>query len=217
MVRAGSPAAPEVHLCSPPMELLLIRHALPVRIDGGDGPADPELSEVGHRQATALAEWLVAHSPVEAIWSSPMRRARQTAAPLETALGLTAEIDDELREFDADESHYIPMEELRGSDDPRWRELIERLGAPEQFAFRDVAAAAVERVVVANPGRSVAVVCHGGVVNAYVSSILGIDRPLFFEPTYTSISRVMASSRGHRSLVSVNEIPHLPELRSGPG
>lgn len=194
------------------MELLLIRHALPLRVDGGDGPADPELSEAGHEQAAALAGWL-RDEPVDAIWSSPMRRARQTAAPLETALGLAAVVDNDLREFDADESHYIPIEELRGSDDPRWRELIERLGAPEQFAFRDQASAAVERAVDANPGRKVAVVCHGGVINAYLSTILKIERPLFFEPTYTSISRVMASSRGFRSLVSVNEIPHMPGLR----
>ena len=194
------------------MELLLIRHALPIRIDDGDGPADPDLSEIGHRQAATLAEWLVAEG-LDAIWSSPMSRARQTAAPVEAALGLEATVDDDLKEFDAEEPHYVPMEELKGTDDPRWRELIERLGAPEQFAFRDLAAAAVERVVEAHSGQRVAVVCHGGVINAYLSTILGIDRPLFFEPTYTSISRVMASSRGHRSLVSVNEIPHMPELR----
>lgn len=197
------------------MELLLIRHALPLRIDGGDGPADPELSETGHQQAAALADWLE-HEHLDAVWSSPMRRARQTAGPIEAAFGLDAHIDDDLREFDADESHYIPIEELRGTDDPRWRELVERLGAPEQFAFRDQAAAAVERVVEAHGGQTVAVVCHGGVINAYLSTILGIDRPLFFEPSYTSISRVKASSRGHRSLVSVNEIPHLPELRRIP-
>ncbi len=196
----------------PAMELLLIRHALPVRIDEGDGPADPDLSDDGHEQAAALATWLLDEG-LDAIWSSPMRRARQTAAPIEEATGLTASIDDDLKEFDADESHYIPMEELKGTDDPRWQELIERLGAPEQYAFRDLAAAAVERIVEAHPGERVAVVCHGGVVNAYLSTILGIDRPLFFEPTYTSISRVMASSRGHRSLVSVNEIPHVPHLR----
>ena len=196
------------------MELILVRHALPVRIDGGDGPADPSLSEDGRRQAQALASWL-ADEPIDAIWSSPMRRARETAAPLEEATGLLAEIDVDLREFDADEVHYIPMEELT-TDDPRWRELIARLGSPEKFAFRDVAAAAVERIVAANPGRTVVVVCHGGVVNAYLSSILHIDRPLFFEPTYTSISRVRASSSGVRSLVSVNEIPHMPELRRSP-
>lgn len=196
------------------MNLLLIRHALPVRIDGGDGdgPADPDLSEVGHSQAAALGAWL-AGEEIDQIWSSPMRRARQTAEPVERALGLEAIVDPGLREFDAEEPHYIPMEELRGSDDPRWQELVARLGSPEQYAFRDEASATIERVVAANPGRSVAIVCHGGVINAYLSTILHIERPLFFEPTYTSISRVVAASSGVRSLVSVNEIPHLPDLR----
>ncbi len=194
------------------MHLLLIRHALPIRVDGGDGPADPVLSEEGLAQAAALGEWL-ADEHVDAIWTSPMARARQTAAPIEAAFGIEAVVDAGLREFDAEESYYIPMEELRASDDPRWAELVARLGSPEQFAFRDEASAAVERIVRDNPGRTVAVVCHGGVINAYLSTVLHIERPLFFEPTYTSISRVVAASSGVRSLVSVNEIPHLPDLR----
>ena len=41
-----------------PMELLLIRHALPIRREDVDGPADPELSEAGRDQALHLANWL---------------------------------------------------------------------------------------------------------------------------------------------------------------
>src|SRR3712207_5965516 len=40
------------------MELLIIRHGLPVRIDDAGGPADPELSEEGHRQAALVARFL---------------------------------------------------------------------------------------------------------------------------------------------------------------
>ena len=39
------------------MELLLIRHARPLRAESVDGPADPGLSELGRRQAAALAAW----------------------------------------------------------------------------------------------------------------------------------------------------------------
>jgi len=52
-------------------------------------------------------------------------------------------------------------------------------------------------------------VCHGGVINAYLAHVLGLDDLLFFEPAYTSISRVRASRRGHRMLVSANETAHL--------
>ena len=59
---------------------------------------------------------------------------------------------------------------------------------------------AVERIVAAHPGQRVAVVCHGGVINAYAGHVLGIDEPLFFLPAYTSISRVLAASTGERSI-----------------
>jgi 2,3-bisphosphoglycerate-dependent phosphoglycerate mutase len=55
----------------------------------------------------------------------------------------------------------------------------------------------------------VAVVCHGGVINAYTGHVLGIAEPLFFLPAYTSISRVFASSAGVRSIGSLNEASHL--------
>lgn len=187
------------------MELLLIRHALPVRIDeGGDtGPADPELAPLGHAQARALADWL-AGEQVDAIWSSPMRRARETAAPLSAGLGLDVLVDDGLAEYDKDAASYIPIEELKAANDPRWYELPER---PEEFAAEVVAA--VERVVAKHPGQRVAVVCHGGVINAYAGHVLGIADPLFFLPAYTSITRVLASGRGVRSIASLNEAGHL--------
>ena len=75
--------------------------------------------------------------------------------------------------------------------------------------FQQGIVAAIDRVIVANPGRTVGIVCHGGVINAYLAAVLGIDRLLFFEPGYTSISRVAASRSGHRSVVSLNELAHL--------
>ena len=59
------------------MELLLIRHGLPERIEGADGPADPVLTEEGRRQADLLAGWL-AHEPIDHVLSSTLRRARET-------------------------------------------------------------------------------------------------------------------------------------------
>jgi probable phosphoglycerate mutase len=56
------------------------------------------------------------------------------------------------------------------------------------------------------------VICHGGVVNAYAGHVLGIDDPLFFLPAYTSISRILASGSGPRSIKSLNETAHVREL-----
>ena len=197
------------------MELLLIRHALPVRIEDADGPADPSLADLGVRQAEALAAWL-ADEPIDTVYTSPLRRAQQTAAPLADRLALDPIIDDELAEFDQTAAFYIPIEELKAENDPRWQQLIDGDwsfgGTDDRTVFVDRVVAAVERLVQAHPGGTIALVCHGGVVNAYLAHVLGLAEPMFFEPAYASISRVMAARSGQRQLRSINESAHVREL-----
>ena len=76
---------------SAPMDLVLIRHGRPIRIEDAGGPADPALTDLGHRQAQAMAASL-SDERFDALYVSPMLRARQTANPLEETLGLTASI-----------------------------------------------------------------------------------------------------------------------------
>ena len=194
----------------PGVELLIIRHGLPVRIDDAQGPADPELSELGHEQARRVADWLRPEK-ITAVYTSPMRRARQTAAPLAEVLGLEPVVDDEVAEFDRAQHFYIPLEELKAAKDPRYDALMrgESMDEVDPFTFREVVTVAIERIIESNPGGTVAIVCHGGVINAYASHVLGIEFPLFFQPTYTSVNRFLASSAGHRSVASLNEAGHL--------
>lgn len=194
------------------MELVLVRHAEPVRIVDADGPADPHLTDRGHRQADALASYL-ATERIDAVWSSPMVRARETAAPLASALGLEVYVDRELAEWDKEATSYIPVEELRATKDERWVAMVEgdlsSMEGVDPVEFQTGVVRAIEHIITGNPGGTVAVVCHGGVINAYLASILGITRPLWFEPKYTSIHRVLASRRGDRSLQALNETAHL--------
>jgi probable phosphoglycerate mutase len=190
------------------VELVLVRHALPVRVDEGevDGPADPHLAPAGRAQAEAVADWLAGEA-IDAVWSSPMRRARETAGPLAERLGLAVRVDERLAEYDRHATSYIPLEELKAAGDPRWNEVPER---PEEFQGHVVAA--MEDIVATHPRQRVAVVCHGGVINAYAAHVLGLADPLFFLPGYTSISRVLAASSGERSIGSLNETAHLRGL-----
>jgi probable phosphoglycerate mutase len=194
------------------MELLLIRHAEPVRIVDADGPADPHLHQRGLAQAERLAVWL-AEEELHALWSSPLQRARETAAPIAAAHNLAVTVDEELAEFDREANSYIPIEELKATGDPRYRIMaegrIEEMGATDPEAFTAGVVLAMERVIEANAGRTAAVVCHGGVINLYLGHVLGIERRMFFEPAYTSISRVVASRSGVRSVRSLNEVAHL--------
>ncbi len=197
------------------MELLVIRHAEPVRVtaaESGGGPVDPELTRRGHDQAARLADWLAGEG-VDHVTSSPLRRARETAAPLASALGLDVAIDDQLCEYDANADSYIPIEELRETKDERWQAMIdgrwEDFGGESPEVFRARVVTRLDQVIVEHPGERVAVVCHGGVVNVYLAALLGIDRHLWFDPGYTSISRVRASRAGARSVGSINELAHL--------
>jgi 2,3-bisphosphoglycerate-dependent phosphoglycerate mutase len=197
------------------VDLLLIRHAEPVRIapgEGGSGPVDPALTERGRSQAGRLADWL-AMEPLDAVLSSPLARARQTAGPVARAHGLEPEICSDLAEYDVHADHYIPVEELRETRDHRWTAMIEGrwedFGGepPEQFTARVVPC--VDGIIARFAQRRVALVCHGGVINVYLAALLGLERHLWFEPAYTSISRVAAARSGARSIVTLNETAHL--------
>ncbi len=192
----------------------MVRHAQPVRVEAGSvpGPADPGLSLLGHHQAARLAEWLAPEAPT-VVCTSPLRRARETVAPLATALGVTAEVVPGVSEYDATSGEYIPIEELRAAKDERWFATIEGrwddAGGVDPRAFQDQVVPAVESLIERFAGERVVVVTHGGVLNVFLAHVLGIDPLLWFHPEYTSISRVLAARRGQRSVATVNETAHL--------
>jgi len=193
------------------MELLLIRHGEPVRIEGGDGPADPVLHDRGHEQAERLADYLASEA-IDGIYTSPMRRASQTAAPLAAARNLSAVVDEALAEYDRHATFYVPVEELRALKDERWQAMVAgdySMYGIDPVAFRATVVETMERIVEAHPGGRVAVVCHGGVINAYVGFVVGIDRLGWYNPDYTSLNRIAASRGGVRSVLALNETAHL--------
>jgi 2,3-bisphosphoglycerate-dependent phosphoglycerate mutase len=193
------------------MELLLIRHALPVRREMTDGPADPELSEAGTAQARHLAAYLSDES-LHAIYSSPLRRALETASPVALSRGMDVDVVDGVAEWDQHATEYVPVEELKAADDPRWRALLQGEWDADESRdeFRSRVVGALEELVGAHRGHRIAVVCHGGVINTYLAHVLGIDDSVgFFYPNYTSIHRVAAAGSGERSVVTLNETSHL--------
>jgi probable phosphoglycerate mutase len=194
------------------MELLLIRHGLPVRRELEAGIADPELSESGLAQAEHLADYLESE-PLDAVYASPLRRAVQTAAPLAKRRGIELGIIDAVAEWDRNSSEYVPAEELKAAGDPRYLQLMRgewtsQEETPEEFRARVVDA--VDALIDAHSGQRIAISCHGGVINAYLSHVLGLPTgPGFFYPRYTSIHRIAASRGGVKSIITMNETAHL--------
>jgi broad specificity phosphatase PhoE len=190
------------------VDLLLVRHARPHAVEDPAG-ADPDLTEEGRAQAEVLAGALSrSHHGVTAVVTSTMRRARQTAEPLLQHLGLHPEEDARLVEFDHGWPRYGMGLEAYASRAAAWQALNDGRWGEQRFdpaAFTARVVGAVEDVVARHPAGAVAVVCHGGVISAYLAHVLGASRPFLVSPDYVSLSRVLAEPGGYREVVSVNE------------
>ena len=198
------------------MEIVLVRHALPVRVDAvpDGGAADPGLAPGGVQQAARIAGAL-AHDHVTALYTSPLRRAVETAAPLAKALRLQAVVEPGIAEFDGKDGSYVPIEELKAAGDPRWHALARGdlySAGVDPEAFRAQVVAAVEAIVARHPGGRAVLVSHAGVINAYAGHVLGQARPIWFAPAYCSLTRVGAARDGRRGVVSLNEAGHVRDL-----
>jgi probable phosphoglycerate mutase len=188
------------------MELILVRHGLPVR---SRETSDPPLADAGRIQARKVAARL-ARERIDVVASSTMHRAIQTAEPLAALTGHTIETHEGVVEFDRETTSYMPMEELKRDDYEAWKRFVARGRDPENVAaFQRVVVETLESVVAAHRGRRVAVFCHGGVINVWTAHVLSMPPRLFFEPQYASIHRYLCASTGQRNLFSLNDIAHL--------
>jgi probable phosphoglycerate mutase len=187
------------------MDLVLIRHGLPER---SHESSDPSLSEEGREQARRVAEWL-AGERFDAVYASTMRRAIETAEPLVASAGTALTTHPGIVEFDRDAGTYIPMEQLKREDYAAWKALATGEHGADIAGFQRTVVAALEELIERHPSQSIAVFCHGGVINVWTAHILGMAPRLFFEPVYTSIHRYRCARTGERNLVSLNEIAHL--------
>lgn len=199
------------------MELIIIRHARPERDERaeGAGTADPPLSEIGRRQAIATAEFLGGEQ-IDHVMASPMQRARSTAEPLATMLGLEIELHEGLKEADHYRTRYVPAEEMTMDDDIVQEFLDDKFAMFAPLGgFEPWRASVVETfdsIVDRNKGRRVAVFCHGMVIGAYLTMLIGHVDPFVLTPDYCGIVRVRAASNGIRTIRSVNETGHVRSL-----
>jgi len=195
------------------MQLLLVRHALPLRSEPGQG-ADPDLSAEGRAQVARLPDAL-ARFPITRVVSSPQRRSLQTAEPVAAARGLPVAIDNRFAEYDRELSVYIPIEQIRKENPQEWARMAagHLPSSVDETAFRARVRAALDSVAAtADHDDTVAVFSHGGVINVVLHEILGTRRVLSFPIDYVSITRLLFSRSGQASVVTVNGTEHVWDL-----
>lgn len=200
-------------------ELYLVRHAQQ-QIDFA-GPVgemvDPPLSEKGLAQAAAAGRALAALR-LEAVYCSPLRRARVTAGEVGRHHGIEPVVIDDLREVEVwrdmpqDRSieqhlglHYLSALRERMVTEKCW-DVYPYSESSAEFRRRSVNA--VEALIAAHPGQRIAVVCHGGVINTYTGHVIATPYDMFFRPAHASISLVVAG-QGRRAIRVLNDVHHL--------
>ena len=195
-------------------QILLIRHGRSADVvPGSPESADPALHVQGVEQVARLAARLSGKS-IHAVYSSHLARARQTAGPLAEERGL-------------DVVEFVDLEEVRLGDwsngefrrraaiaDPEWVAWSRTgrwdaiPGGEGDDLFRTRVAAVIDQLAQEHSGECIAVVAHGGSINAYVAQLLGVHRSLWFTVENTSITVVRIGQHG-ATLVTVNDCHHL--------
>jgi broad specificity phosphatase PhoE len=134
------------------------------------GTGDPELTAVGHDQAARTARWL-SRVGLTAVYSSPQRRARQTADAIAAATGLEVRLDDRLRER-MNWDGRSPLSDFLAEWDrcTRDRDLVPAGGDSSHQAGARLREFLAERIDEPGP---VAVVSHGGVTVDLLRTLLG--------------------------------------------
>ncbi|MGZ8605628.1 MAG: histidine phosphatase family protein [Actinomycetota bacterium] len=166
---------------------------------------DPPLGERGREQAGLLARRLLAMEAPAAVYCSPLRRARETVAPYAEAAGVDVRNEDGLVEAHLGEWEGKPFEEILAADEqmlhrlrnqePIWRHAP---GVEQLAPFRTRVHGAVESILERHPEGNIVVVCHGGVINAYVAPLLGVEHEMFFIPENTSLNSVVVDGDARR-------------------
>ncbi|MDH6115757.1 broad specificity phosphatase PhoE/ribonuclease HI [Kitasatospora sp. GAS204A] len=204
-----------------PTTLVLLRHGetalTPQKRFSGSTGSDPELSEKGRWQAERAAEALVARGTVQAVVSSPMLRARQTAEAVAVRLGLPVRIEEGLRELDFgawEGLTFAEAQERHPDDLSAWlgSTKVKPTGSAESFAtLAQRVAVARDKVLARYPGKTVLVVSHVGPIKSLVRLALGAppDAVYKMELSAASLCAVQYYSDGNASLRLLNDTGHL--------
>ena len=211
------------HAKKPPAAtiILLVRHGLTPttgRLLPGRA-AGLHLSDKGVAQAQRAAERIAQLEKVDAIYASPLERARETAAPIAAACQLKVQIDKGLLECDFGEWTGAELKALMKL--PAWN-TVQR--APSTFTFpggesftamQNRIVGAIDRLRAAHVGGVVVCVSHADPIKAAVAHALGTHIDLFQRIVISTCSvTAIAYGLGAPAVLTVNSTGgSLAELR----
>jgi probable phosphoglycerate mutase len=202
--------------------LLLARHGQSVAnaVRRFQGSQDIPLSELGRRQASALSAGLRGR-PLAHVYASPLERARSTAEMVAAEHAMPLTLVEDLRELSLGDWEGRTVEEIRAlPGDPYTCWVRDPVGAcpPNGEPLERVQARvlrAIDAIAAAHPnGDDVLVVCHGGVISAYLAHCFGLPLSSIWR---VSVANCSLSAVVPPRVLSVNDVSHLAGIEVGVG
>ena len=198
--------------------LLLIRHALTdatgTRLTGR--MPGMHLSEAGKTQAEELANRLRV-VPLTHLYSSPLERCRETAAPIARATGLRVKIKRDLAEVDYGDWTGRPLAQLARTK--LWKTIHEHPSAvqfPNGERLLDVQSRvmrAATQIAAAHPRGVVAMFSHGDAIRLLLAGLAGVPIDLFQRITVSPVSvSAVALGGGQVRILRMNDTGYLSDL-----
>ena len=201
-------------------EILLIRHGETEwnRREVFRGRADVPLSARGREQARLLGEALKG-SEVQAVYSSPLSRARQTARPLAEALGIEVQTDERLVDMSFGRWESRPRAEIENEDPALYRAWLtepQEFRAPDGESLADVIARvwpAMGEIAARHRGGRAAIVTHRVVCKVLLCSALGAGEAAFWRVRVDTASiSIFDASDDLWVVTRLNDTHHLEAL-----
>jgi broad specificity phosphatase PhoE len=182
------------------------------------GRAEPELDEIGIKQAEAaasrVAEWQIA-----SVYSSPLQRALTTAKILARPLSLEVRLLPGIIDIDYGEWQGLSPEEAAANYSnlySKWLNNPHEVKFPGGESLADVrerAASAVDDLIIQHPKETIVLVSHKVVCQILILSLLGLDNSHFWEITQDVCAINLFEVRGGvPSTLFLNDTCHLKAL-----
>ncbi|MBQ2698212.1 MAG: histidine phosphatase family protein [Clostridia bacterium] len=198
----------------------LVRHCESMGNIGNrmQGRTDCDISENGARQLENLTRRM-ADEAIDVIYSSPLTRARKTAEAIRGVREMEIQIVEDLQEMsfgDWEDRTWAELREAYPEESHKWNDAPYEMVFQNGETFEMVeqrTAAAIEAIVKAHPGKTIAIATHATPIRVYARRVLEADYDLSTVEwaRNTSISTFSFDDEGKVSLVQYGDFSHQPE------
>ena len=189
-------------------EIILIRHGYTVPVNGDYAHAP--LTELGQQQAAKTGQYLAAQQRLDGFFSSPVRRARETATIIGEKIGETPAIKTGIQEIGGLEVPLLAACEVLSIFDPVEDYLDDHAGKLIRWPLEGRVANALLEIVMAYPGQEVAVVTHSGVISSVLAWLFPEQRLKWWLTTVNNCSFTrFRVENAHFELIDLNDTKHL--------